>query len=257
MPANQYRLYVDESGNHHYSESLSLAERYLCLTGIIIKQDIYIKQIHPQIEQLRSLFYEDLDNKPCLHLDDIRNFKRVFIKLKDNSIQEKFNQAYLDLLTQSQYTVVAVVFDKKKHQDKLANIEPLHPYHEAFMYLLNQYYIFLTNAEATGDVFTESRGAREDKALETVFNKFSQRQLMANSQLINAEITLKTKLDLICGLELADLLALPCKIDILCTWGQLETYNNFTQKVIDTIQVHYHRDSLSGRIHGFGKQLIF
>ena len=110
--------------------------------------------------------------------------------------------------------------------------------------------------ESTGDVFAEVRGKKEDASLKKFFTIFQQHSL-THPKLIEEDLVLKKKTDLVCGLELADLLALPCKVDILCAWDRIEKREHFTQKVIDKIQIHYHRDPLLGRVNNFGKQLIF
>ena len=117
MATKQYRLYLDESGDHHYGNSESMA-RYLCLTGIVVEKDAYTNIICPRIEQIRSLFYDDVDQKPPLHLSDIRNYKGVFMGLRDANAEARFNNLFLELLARSRYTVIAIVFDKKKHQEK-------------------------------------------------------------------------------------------------------------------------------------------
>lgn len=70
-----YRLYIDESGNHHYSDSDEPAERYLCLTGCIFESEYYEKEFQSNFEAFKiKHFSRDVDEKfIILHRKELIN----------------------------------------------------------------------------------------------------------------------------------------------------------------------------------------
>ena len=70
--------------------------------------------------------------------------------------------------------------------------------------------------------------------------------------LLDSEISIKDKRDLICGLELADMLALPAKWGALHENGVVEKLSsNFTLKVIGAIRPKHYKNPA-----GSSKRLI-
>lgn len=112
---NLYRLYIDESGDHRYSNSQKPKQRYLGLTGVIIARDIYEQEVVGKIEGIRSLFYLDSDNKPPLHLSDIMANKGSFASLKDPEVRAKFDKEFMSLVSDADYTIATFVIDKNNH----------------------------------------------------------------------------------------------------------------------------------------------
>lgn len=69
-------------------------------------------------------------------------------------------------------------------------------------------------------------------------------------------LTLKPK-DSIAGLELADLIVLASKLDVLLISSKAERINSkFMQQLIPRIQPKYYRNRLTGKISGYGKKMI-
>lgn len=254
-----YRLYIDESGHHHYQKKESFKERYLGLTGIIISKDVYDADVIPKIEELRSHFYTDHDLRPPLHLTDIMAAKNGFSKLKDSDVRSKFDEQLLALLTNVEYQIITVVIDKNGHQDKYTT--PEHPYHYILTCMLERYCKFLKYTNATGDVMAEARGKKEDTKLKEVYSSFYENgTYYAGSQdvqlrLTSNKIKLKTKANLIHGLEFADLIALNSKIDVLHSNGRISDLDdNFTTVVIKTIQPKYYKGMTE--VDGNGKKFL-
>ena len=236
-----------------------MAQRYLGLTGILVNREIYETDLIPRIEELRSCFYKDSDNKPPLHLSDIMAYKGAFAALKDVQTRRKFDATLMSLIKDVDYQIITVVIDKNSHQDRY--LEPKHPYHWSLECMLERYCNFLRHKNGRGDVMTESRGRREDGAIREAFTQFYNSDsdfassVDIQARLANDEIKIKRKGDLICGLEIADLLALPSKLDVLHAHEEIgKLTNNFTLGVINALQDKYYRGVTQAE--GNGKQFL-
>jgi len=254
-----YRLYIDESGHHKYNSIDSVPNRYLGLTGIIVRQDIYDRVVVPRIESLRKPFYSDYDLRPPLHLTDIMSAKNDFSALAEPAVRERFNRDFLSLLGDVDYKIVTVVIDKNRHQDKY--VTPAHPYHYSLACMLERYVKFLKQANSKGDVMVEARGKKEDQLIREVYEEFYQKgTYFAKSEDIQARLTsgkikLKTKSYLIHGLEFADLIALSSKIDVLNAYDIVKNLDaNFVAKTIATIQPKYYSGAMG--VKGNGKKFL-
>lgn len=256
-----YRLYIDESGTHHYSDSDDIKKRYLGLTGIIVEMDTYADDFQKRVAEIKKLFSKDPDNQPILHREDIINKKGVFGKLNDPDTEKEFNRLLLDLIKDADYCICAVVIDKKSHKEKYQKAAE-HPYHYCLKTLLERFLHFL-EIRGKGDVMAESRGKVEDMALKQVYEEFYQwgtyfcRPSHIQTLLTSKEIKIKNKDRGIAGLEIADLLSLPTKLDVLETYKIMpELTDNFNKKVITHIQPKYCRGNNTRRIQGYGKKLL-
>ena len=53
MKQKFYRLYIDESGDHYYSNSDLIEKRFLCLLGVYFDLEYYEKEFQPNFEQFK------------------------------------------------------------------------------------------------------------------------------------------------------------------------------------------------------------
>lgn len=256
-----YRLYIDESGNHNYSKSDGIDQRYLSLTGIIIDSADYETKLQPRILNLKKIFTRDLDDLPVLHHEDIMAKRGHFSLLRDPTIQKEFDQQLLGIIAMVPYVICCVVIDKKLHLEKYQQ-SAAHPYHYCLNVMLEKYTHFL-EIRGRGDVCAESRGKVEDFALKKVYQDFYnfgtyfKRATFIQSVLTSKEIKIQSKQKAIPGLELADLLALTTKLDVLNSYGVIsDLSDNFNKKIIRKIQDKYCRGNNSGRVKGYGKKLL-
>lgn len=259
---DKYRIYIDESGTHDYSQSDSIKQRYLCLCGIIINYEVTKKHLNPSFYELKKKIATDSDEMPILHRDDIFNKRGCFAKLKDPLIREEWDRDFLSLLDTIDFCICGIVLDKKNHLKKYKTFAK-HPYHYCLDVLLERYVFFLSENNAIGDVVAESRGKKEDYALKVEYRAFYEKgtQFINHKRiqkyLSSKEIKIKPKGKGFWGLELADLIALAVKLDVLYYYNVIpELDDNFTKVIIDTIQGKYRRDIKSGKIVGCGKKLI-
>lgn len=256
-----YRIYIDESGNHNYSKSDDMDKRFLGLTGVILDTETYETELYPRIINIKKIFTNDLDNLPVLHREEIMAKSGLFHQLNDPQIRADFDRQLLELIENVEFCICAVVIDKKDHLNKYKE-SAMHPYHYCLTSMLERYAHFL-EIRGHGDVMAESRGGVEDIQLKkahenfyfmgTNFKSASYIQALITSH----ELKLQPKAKAVPGLELADLLALCTKLDVLHTYGVIPPLTeNFNKRVISLLQSKYCRGNSNGRIKGYGKKLL-
>lgn len=255
-----YRLYVDESGTHSYSMSQQADKRYLALTGVAIKQETIETDLQPGMRRLKALMSPDPDEKFTLHREEIIQRSGPYSKLADPAIETKWNQTIFNLIDSLDFMLFTVVIDKIAHKTKYFN--PEHPYHYCLEILLEKYVSFLNSVDGKGDVLAEARGKKEDEALRAEYSRFYENGTsyvqddVMQARLTSKKIKLKPK-DSIAGLELADLIVLASKLDVLLISSKAERINSkFMQQLIPRIQSKYYRNKLTGKISGYGKKMI-
>ncbi len=216
-----YRLYIDESGDHTYKNLASLDKRYLCLLGMIVEAETYRRSFHPAVEALKQKhFPHDPDNPIVLHRREIVNRSGYAWRLRDPAARKAFNEDLLQFLRDQDYRLIAVVMDKKNHVERYGDAA-FHPYHYSLAILLERYCGLLNYLNAKGDVMVERRGKREDallmRAYEALydFGTWYRGPEFFRSALTSRNIKIKSKEANIAGLQIADLLAYPCKQEIL------------------------------------------
>lgn len=259
----QYRLYIDESGDHTYSVSNDPEKRYLGLTGCIFESSYYRKDFQPNIEKFKRVhFTYDPDDTVILHRKELINKQGHFSQLIDKKKEQNFNEGLLKIIEQSKYIIVTVVIDKKIHKQHYGEIA-FHPYHYCLVALLERYSGFLHYHNLHGDVLAESRGGQEDMQLKEAYRRAyeSGTNLRDSSYfqqvLTSKEIKLKPKLANVAGLQLADILAFPCKQDILLENGKIDRYyGKFGKKILTVAQKKYNLRYMTGQVKGYGKVFL-
>ena len=126
---SKYRMYVDESGTHQYTNVGN--DRYLCLLGVIISEKEISNHFNPAWSDLRSLFSNDVDLPPCIHYNSIRRKTGVFVRLRNNSIRTAFDKQYMSIISERKFALCCVVLDKEKHFERYKQ-SAMHPYHYCF-----------------------------------------------------------------------------------------------------------------------------
>jgi len=222
----KYRLYIDESGDHRYNDLDDIGHRYLGLLGIAIETDYYRNEFQPTLETLKQQHFPHSPDDPLiLHREDIYNKRHSFGVLADPSKNALWEQGLANFVRDSSFKIFAVVIDKKSHKEKYGN-SAQHPYHLCLTFLLERYKGLLTYLRCKGDVLAESRGKNEDAQLCRVYSYVWHHGTYYNSAksfqsvLTSKELKLRRKVANVGGLQLADLLAHPVKMDILFSRGK-------------------------------------
>lgn len=134
----KFRLYVDEVGNSDLESSDNPNHRFLSLTGVILDLEFVRETAHPQMESLKTRFFQSHPDDPViLHRKEIVNAKAPFENLRDPNIRSSFDRELIDLMRTWDYTVVTVCIDKKSHKEAYA-VWRNDPYHYCLAVLLER-----------------------------------------------------------------------------------------------------------------------
>ena len=223
-----YRLYVDESGDHYYSDTDDPERRYLCLLGCIFDLEYYEKEFQPKFEEK----------------------------------EKAFNKELLEIFRESKYGIISVVIDKKFHHKRWGN-NAAHPYHYCLLALVQRFVGFLNRYNAKSDVLAESRGTQEDLQLKSEFTHLYETGTPHVSSLVfqrclsSRQIKLRKKYQNIAGLQVSDLLAHPCKQDVLLDYGKIDSYyGKFGKKILEIAKTKYNKWALFNKVDGYGRVFI-
>jgi len=254
----RYRLHIDESGDHVFRHTDGPGHRYLCLLGCFMRDDVYFS-FHRDLGKFKQRHIAHSPDEPViLHREDIVNRRKCFWRLRDNDARRAFDSDLRALLARTDFRMIAVVIDKRAHQERYAN--PAHPYHLALGYMLQRYCGYLNHVNRQGDVMAESRGGKEDRLLKDsyqwVYNRgvFMCKAGLFQSALTSRELKLKPKAANIAGLQLGDLLVHPVRQAIL--WEKqriVEAPSRFARNLLEAVDGEFNRHLYDGRVWGYGK----
>ena len=244
----KYRMYVDESGNSDLGQMGNQNERFLALTGVIIDLNYVRDTLHPEMELLKVQYFDSHPDEPViLHRSDIVNRRGPFRLLAAPHASDDFNRRLLRLLGKWQYVVVTVCMDKQRHVGQYGTWSR-DPYHYCMQILLERFCFFLHQHGSTGDVMAESRGGKEDRRLKDEFRKLWESgtgywdPCRLQPLLTSRELKVKPKSANTAGLQLADLLANPCRSEILSDHGILgRELGQFTKEITEILGGKYYR----------------
>ncbi len=243
----RYRLYIDESGDHTYSNLSLTSNRYLALTGVILESGYYRGIFHPNFEALKQSHFPYSPDEPVVLIRSAMvNRKGPFGVLKDQTKKTAWEQAFLSFIAGANFQIMTVAIDKQDHLSRYGGAA-YHPYHYCLSLILERYIGFLKWWGGTGDVLAESRGKTEDMQLKRVYSDIWQSGTFYHSggefqqYLTSKELKLKKKEHNIAGLQLADLLAAPSKFDILTANNRqiIPPPSRYTQQIIQAIRSKY------------------
>jgi hypothetical protein len=259
----RYRLYVDESGDHSYQDIEDPARRYLGLIGCLVDGEVYRTRFQPGLEALKQAHFPHSPDEPViLHRRDIVNRRGPFWRLRDSENERRFNDDLLQFLAEEEYLLISVVIDKKAHVERYHGAA-YHPYHYCLAALLERYCAFLNWFNAEGDVMAESRGGREDEQLRAAFERLHGSGTLFRDAaffqrvLTSKRLKLKPKSANIAGLQVADLLAYPCKQEILVNERKIEDPGDvFGKEVCRCIKAKHNRHRFDGRVRGYGQVFL-
>ncbi|MFH1852822.1 MAG: DUF3800 domain-containing protein [Candidatus Neomarinimicrobiota bacterium] len=260
----KYRLYIDEVGHHRdFKDVGDIGQRYLSLTGVIFDLKYVAEEVSPAIESFKSEFFSSHPDEPViLHRKEIVNKKPPFHILRDEKVEENFNQKILSLFENLNYTVITVVLDKKQHKEQYL-VWHFNPYHYCLQVMIERFVYFLESIDKVGDVMCESRGGKEDKQLKQSFHRLWETGTdyipaeKFQKYLTSSQLKVKPKQNNIAGLQIADLLAHPSMKRILFQKNCLEKVRDtFGENIVDILEKDKYYRGVNNRLWGFGKKWL-
>lgn len=257
----EYRLFIDERGNHHMSPKGLEGNRYLTLLGVVVSLDWYHANLHPALLAFkRHHFSSDVDQPVILHHEEVIGRRGVFEVLKDPGRSLAFNCGLIEFYRQQKFGLIAVTVDKIAHKHRYGP-EAAHPYHYCARALLERYVLALRERQATGDVFAESRGPKENAMLQASYEELwnNGSGYVSNYQfklrLRGRSIEFRTKPDNTYGLQVADMLVPYAESDVLNAFGVPTKRSLLGERVCAAIQGKY-RGAHIGIPKGYGQILL-
>ena len=204
-----YTLFIDESGDHHYGQMNDPASRYLCLLGAWMP-DSEVTRFEIELKALKDRIFGIIPGKPVILVrSHLINKKGVFGVLNDTKICADFDSSLLALLNGLDMKLIAVLIDKKNHLSRYSS--PYHPYHYCLAAMLDRYSGWLNFKNRMGIVIAEGRGRLENLQLSTAYQSvYNGGTLMFNYRhhqkaLAAANIATIPKSANLAGLQLCDL----------------------------------------------------
>ncbi len=256
-----FRLHIDEVGHHNMRSSLDPNERYLGLTGLIMRVGYSEGDFASALNKIKTDVFGRCDFS--LHRRDIINRKpEPFTALKDEAKRQEFDGLILALMEESKYRVFTVVIDKREHRAKYA-VWQFQPYHYCMTVMLERYVRWLDRIDSVGDVLAESRGKKENKQLSKAYRRIYARgtdhvpDLLFKARLTSTEIKLKPKTENIAGLQLADLIASPSCRELICRQTKEQMTAEFGKRVVEILyRKKYLRSVYDGHVAGWGTKWL-
>ena len=253
-----YRLYIDEVGTDGLTNLDKDNHRFLSLTGVAVKLDHVRDCLEPNMNWIKAnVFDHDPDTPLVFHRKEILGFKGPYEVLRDDSKRQLFDQAILNLISLTEYTVITALIDKQWMM-RQGHWQRLHPYHFLMEIIVEKYTQFLERKNDIGDIMPESRGSK-DNLLQVAFDNVRQRGCdFVNADRIRSKIRapslkFRTKKDNVSGLQLCDLLAHPSHMFVRKRMGHDVNLGPFAEKVSDILkQTKYDRSLRTGKIVGYG-----
>ncbi len=248
MDSNKkYHFFLDETGDHGLS---FIDENFpiFLLAGCLFEDTEYAK-LTDQINTFKQKYFKSTE--VILHSRDIRKCEGAFQILFDLDLKKTFYEELNTIISNANFTIIAVALDKKKHIEKYGKIAQ-NPYSICLSYILERL-VFCTDqsTNSTVTIDIEKRGKKEDAQLLAHYNSvFDLGTFHVSSDRFKKRITefnMKLKKDNDIGLQISDLCAYPIARHVL---NSEEPYIPF--KIIEGKL----RKGNNGKIDGYGLKIF-
>jgi hypothetical protein len=241
---SDYIVYVDESGDQSLSEINPEYPRFV-LAFCIFAVAAYVDTTVPALQRLKfKHFGHDM---VILHEHEIRKSISPFQILLHPPTRKSFLGEIDRIVTDGEFTVVATVIRKPEFRRRRGTTT--NPYDIALEFGLERVFLYLQDhgqRNRTTHVVFESRGKREDTALELAF-----RRILDSTKVEGMADTLRflcvSKMVNSAGLQIADMIARPI--------GVHDLRPNQPNHAWDVIEPKIRRNPRTGAIKGWGVKL--
>jgi endonuclease-3 len=261
QPSRRYRLFFDETGNGDlHAAKKDPNQRYLSLTGLVIRQDIHDSTITKRLTTLKRDIFGETNAGIIFHRRDIIDRKGVFAALENAALRAKFDKEFADLVRDIPSPVFTVSIDKQAHLEKY-KVWQFSPYHYALTCLLERFVLWLNRTGNLGDVIGEARNPTHDAQLRRAFRYFYRngttvRRDVIQRCLTSGELRLQPKTANIAALQIADLLAHPAHRSYKFIKLGQDIPGDYGASLAAILQGSKYDRSRSGNIEGYGRKWL-
>jgi len=258
----RYRLYFDETGNGHlHSAKKDPLQRYLSLTGLVMRQDVHDDDVTKRLTALKINVFGEANKSIVLHRREIMSREGAFAVLQDVAIRAKFDARFAALVESLPCPVFTVSIDKQAHLERY-KVWQFNPYHYVMTCLLERFVLWLNRKRYVGDVLGEARNPTHDAQLRRAFRFFHKNGTFVRTDviqkcLISKELRLQPKTANIAGLQIADLLAHPAHRTYKFIKLGLEIPKDYGASLITILEnTLYDRHPKTREIEGCGRKWL-
>ena len=261
-PSKRYRLFFDETGNGDlHAAKKDPHQRYLSLTGIVIRQDVHDIAITESLATLKSNVFGSSNRSVILHRREIMDKKGVFAVLEDAKLRARFDAEFAAMVESLTGPAFTVSIDKQAHLEKYTKWQ-FNPYHYVMTCLLERFVLWLNRTGNVGDVMGEARNPTHDAQLRRAFRYFYQngtevRKDVIQKCLISKELRLEPKTTNVAALQIADLLAHPSHRTYKFLKLREAAPNDYGGSLAAILEKSvYDRNPRTGSIEGYGRKWL-
>jgi hypothetical protein len=261
-PSKRYRLFFDETGTGDlHAAKKDPNQRYLSLTGVVIRQDIHDGYATRRLTRLKADIFGRTHKSVVLHRREIMSRKGVFAKLNDDHLRAEFDARFAAIIAEIPAPAFTVSIDKQAHLQKY-KVWQFSPYHYVLTCLLERFVLWLHRTGNVGDVMGEARNPTHDAQLRRAFRRFYKNgtkvlPTVIQKCLTSSELRLEPKAANITGLQVADLLAHPAHRSYkFSKLGQSvpNDYGAFLARILEDLV--YDRNPKNNKIEGCGRKWL-
>lgn len=212
-------LFLDECGGHE-SKKVDSKFPVFCLSGLVVTEEDYTKQIAPRWNGFKARYLHSIDAR--IHEPSIRGKRlKYFLSRYGSSDPASFESTLHDILSETNYTLISTVIRKDEHKSTFGEMPidmflPLSQYHIALDFILERFVHYLHNqaGDARGIVIAERIGDKETAQLK---HEYARLRLEGTQYIspswfryqLSDSLFFADKNDLIPGLEMTDIIARP------------------------------------------------
>jgi uncharacterized protein DUF3800 len=250
-------MYLDEAGHADLKACNDPNGRYLSLTGVVINVEYHDRKVTAWLTRLKEKHFGALpDGRPIiLHRKELVNKNWPFQALRDDEVEREFNHDLMTCLEQLDYMVLTATIDKLEHVNRYT-VWRHHAYHYCLQVLVERYAMWLNRRGASGDIYAESRGRRDDFQLKKAFRQIYHRgtDYMPREDiqraLVNEDLKVFRKKENIAGLQLADLIAHPSLRCMMARRSRQALPDNFGGRIAKILESQKYDRSSTGSLWG-------
>ena len=237
-------------------------QRYLSVTGIVIRQDIHDRYTTRRLERLKADVFGHKHKSVVLHRREVMSRKGVFAALNDDHLRAEFDARFAALIAEVPAPAFTVSIDKQRHLEKY-KVWQFSPYHYVMTCLLERFVQWLERSKNVGDVMGEARNPKHDAQLRRAFTRFHEKgtewvkRAVIQKCLISKELRLEPKTANVAGLQLADGLAHPAHRSFKFKKLGQPIPNDYGAFLAGIIERHtYDRNPTTGKVEGYGRKWL-